>query len=66
MKAQFDALLASAGIPPFPNDVVRPPRPPQSLPISYGVYGQYRDETEDPTSDEDDEDYYVDNTPPHY
>ncbi|KAM3397444.1 hypothetical protein P3S68_000956 [Capsicum galapagoense] len=66
MKAQFDALLASAGIPPCPDDVVRPPRPPQSLPISHGVYGQYRDVTEDPTSDEDDEDYYVDNTPPRY
>ncbi|PHT56698.1 U-box domain-containing protein 4 [Capsicum baccatum] len=62
MKAQFDALLASGGIPPCPGDVVRPPRPPQSLPISHGVYGQYIDVNEEPNSDKDD--YYVDNTPP--
>ncbi|PHU26408.1 hypothetical protein BC332_04740 [Capsicum chinense] len=49
------------GIPPCPGDAVRPP-PPQSLPISHGVYGQYRDVTEEPSSDEDDEDYYVENT----
>ncbi|PHU09270.1 hypothetical protein BC332_21130 [Capsicum chinense] len=65
MKAQFDALLASrgGGVPPCFGDVVRPSRPPQSLPISHGVYGQYRDVTEEPDSDKDDEDYYVDNTP---
>ncbi|PHT36658.1 hypothetical protein CQW23_24358 [Capsicum baccatum] len=44
---------------------VHPPRPTQSLPISHGVYGQYRDVTEEPSSDEDDEDYYVDNTLPY-
>ncbi|PHT40919.1 hypothetical protein CQW23_19773 [Capsicum baccatum] len=40
---------------------MRPPRPPQSLLISHGVYG--RDMTKDPSSDEDDKDYYVDNAP---
>lgn len=52
------------GIPPCPDDVMRPPRPPQSLPISHGVYGQYRDMTKEPSSDEDDKDYYVDNILP--
>ncbi|PHU07578.1 hypothetical protein BC332_24067 [Capsicum chinense] len=37
----------------------------KSLPISHGVYDQYKDVTEEPNSDKDDEDYYVDNTPPH-
>ncbi|KAF3653737.1 hypothetical protein FXO37_16808 [Capsicum annuum] len=54
---------SSRGIPPCPDDVVCPPRPPQSLSISHGVYDQYKDVTEDPSSDEDDEDYYVDNIP---
>ncbi|KAM3397434.1 hypothetical protein P3S68_000946 [Capsicum galapagoense] len=58
MKAQFDALLASGGF-PCSGDVVCPSRPPQSLPILHGVYGQYIDVTEQPNSDEDDEDYYV-------
>ncbi|PHT38334.1 Isocitrate dehydrogenase [NAD] regulatory subunit 1, mitochondrial [Capsicum baccatum] len=64
MKTQFDILLTSKGIPPCPGDAVCPPRPPQSLPISHGVYGQHRDVTEEPSSDEYDEDYYVGNTLP--
>ncbi|PHU22881.1 hypothetical protein BC332_07988 [Capsicum chinense] len=44
---------------------VSPPRPPQFLPISLGVYSQYKGVTEEPSSDEYDEDFYVDNTPPH-
>ncbi|KAF3641259.1 hypothetical protein FXO38_21711 [Capsicum annuum] len=56
-------LPEDRGIPPCPDDVVCPPRPPQSLSISHGVYDQYKDVTEDPSSDEDDEDYYVDNIP---
>lgn len=48
---------------PCPGDLVRPLRPTESLPISHGIYGQYRDVTEEPNSDEDDEVYYVDNTP---
>ncbi|KAM3246929.1 hypothetical protein P3L10_008696 [Capsicum annuum] len=61
MKAQFDALLAS-GVSPCPT--VCPPRPPQSLPILHGVYIQYKGVTEEHDSDEDDEDYYMDNAPP--
>ncbi|PHT87111.1 hypothetical protein T459_09217 [Capsicum annuum] len=44
---------------------VSPPRSPQFLPISLGVYSQYKGVTEEPSSDEYDEDFYVDNTPPH-
>ncbi|KAH0776643.1 hypothetical protein KY290_008054 [Solanum tuberosum] len=36
LKAQFDALLASGGIPPCPSDVPFPPRPSQSQPLAYG------------------------------
>ncbi|PHT53019.1 hypothetical protein CQW23_07481 [Capsicum baccatum] len=49
----------------FDDAAVSPPRPPQFLPISLGVYSQYRGVTEEPNSDEYDEDFYVDNTPPH-
>ena len=35
LKAQFDALLASGGIPPCSGDVTFPPRPPQSQPTQY-------------------------------
>ncbi|PHU29884.1 hypothetical protein BC332_01977 [Capsicum chinense] len=36
-----------------------------SLPISHEVYDQYRDVSEEPNNNEDDEDYYVDNAPPY-
>ena len=38
LKDQFDALLASGGIPPCSNDVTFPPRLSQSQPTRYPVY----------------------------
>ncbi|KAH0652726.1 hypothetical protein KY289_030404 [Solanum tuberosum] len=64
LKAQFDALLASGGIPPCSNDVTFPPRPTQSQPTRYPVYGQQRIMTDESSSDEEDEDH-VANTLPH-
>ncbi|KAF3620703.1 hypothetical protein FXO38_32220 [Capsicum annuum] len=61
--ALSDMLISS--IPPYPSDVVSPPQPLQSLPISHGVYDQYKDMSEEFSSDEDNEDYYVDNAPPY-
>ncbi|KAH0640049.1 hypothetical protein KY290_037337 [Solanum tuberosum] len=64
LKAQFDALLASGGIPLCSNDVTFPPRPSQSQPTRYPVYGQQRNMTDESSSDEEDEDH-VANTLPH-
>ncbi|XP_049364747.1 uncharacterized protein LOC125829580 [Solanum verrucosum] len=64
LKAQFDALLASGGIPPCSNDVTFPHRPSQSQPTRYTVYGQQRNMTDESSSDEEDEDH-VANTLPH-
>lgn len=64
LKAQFDALLASGGIPPCSGDVTFPPRPPQSQPTQYPMYGQQRNMTHESSSDEESDDY-VANTLPH-
>ena len=67
LKAQFDALLASGGIPPCSGDVTFPPRPPQSQPTHYPIYGQQRNMTHESSDEESDEesDDYVENTVPH-
>ncbi|KAG5622466.1 hypothetical protein H5410_007684 [Solanum commersonii] len=57
LKAQLDALLASGGIPPSSNDVTFLPRPSQSQPTQYPVYGQQRNMTDKSSSDEEDEDH---------
>ncbi|KAG5606397.1 hypothetical protein H5410_027889 [Solanum commersonii] len=64
LKAQLDALLALGGIPPCSNDVTFPPRPSQSQPTRYPIYGQQRNMTDESSSDEEDEDH-VANTLPH-
>ncbi|XP_049389086.1 uncharacterized protein LOC125853435 [Solanum stenotomum] len=64
LKAQFDALLASGGIPPCSNDVTFPPRPSQSQPTRYPVYSQQRNMIDESSSDEEDEDHMA-NTLPH-
>lgn len=63
LKAQFDALLASGGIPPCSGDVTFPPRPPQSQPTQYPMYGQQRNMTHESSDEESDD--YVANTLPH-
>nr|XP_025888967.1 uncharacterized protein LOC112942282 [Solanum lycopersicum] len=60
LKAQFDALLASGGISPCSGDVTFPPRPPQSQPTQYPMYGQQRNmthESSDEETDEESDDY---------
>ena len=64
LKAQFDALLTSGGIPPCSGDVTFPPRPPQSQPTQYPIYGQQKNMTHESSSDEESDDY-VANTLPH-
>ena len=67
LKAQFDALLASGGIPPCSGDVTFPPRPPQSQPTQYPMYGQQRNMTHESSDEESDEesDDYVEKTLSH-
>ncbi|KAG5606323.1 hypothetical protein H5410_027815 [Solanum commersonii] len=64
LKAQLDVLLVSGGIPLCSNDVTFPPRPSQSQPTRYPVYGQQRNMIDESSSDEEDEDH-VENTLPH-
>ena len=59
LKAQFDALHSSGGIPPCSGNVTFPPRPTQ-----YPVYGQQRNMTHESNNDEENDDY-VANTLPH-
>ena len=64
LEAQFDALLASGGIPPCSGDVTFSPRAPQSQPTQYPMYGQRRNMTHESSTDEESDDY-VANTLPH-
>ncbi|XP_069142975.1 uncharacterized protein [Solanum lycopersicum] len=63
LKAQFDALLASGGIPPCSSDVTFPPRPPQSQLTRFPVYGQQRNMTDESSSDEEDDDHVTNRLP---
>ena len=63
LKTQFYALLALGGIPPCSSDVTFPPRPPQSQPTRYSVYGQQRNMTDESSSDEKDDDHVTDTLP---
>ncbi|KAG5594977.1 hypothetical protein H5410_036209 [Solanum commersonii] len=50
-------LEYAGGIPPCSNDVTFPPRPSQSQPTRYPVYGQQIIMTDESSSDEEDEDH---------
>ena len=65
LKAQFDPLLDSGGIPPCSSGVTFPPRPSQSEPTQNSVYGQQRNMTDESINDEEDDDHMAD-TPSHY
>ncbi|XP_027772694.1 uncharacterized protein LOC107019733 [Solanum pennellii] len=63
LKAQFDALRGSGGIPPCSSVVTFPPRPSQSEPTQYSVYDQQRNMTDESISDEEDDDHMADTLP---
>ena len=61
---QFDVLIASGGIPPCSSDATFPPRPHQSQPTWYTVYGKQRNMTYSTSSGEEEDDD-VEDTLPH-
>ena len=62
-KAQFDALLASGGIPLCSGDFTFPPWPPKSQPTQYPMYDQQRNMTHESSSDEESDDYVANTLP---
>ncbi|KAG5594989.1 hypothetical protein H5410_036221, partial [Solanum commersonii] len=53
MEQKIAKLSSQEGIPPFSNDVTFPPRPSQSQPTLYPMYGQQRIMTDESSSDEE-------------